>query len=610
MSENFFDFRSPDDSGPALNRLMSAQTNPSRRQFHPWLWATGGIAATLAWAQFHGYDPLDSATHFLTYRFPADNPDTHTHYPLLARPLWLLCGSNIVRFRLLTLTLVSGSAYFFWRAWRSLLVAEADRAPAGLALGLSAIAGVAWLPVLLGYNSLATIFTLLGLGVLAPAPGLTPGSPDGVPRRAFLGLLFLLAVGLAVLAKPPAGLALAFWGGLLALVRWRPPRALRWTLIVLAAAALLALLRHVSSPAFDPSAPLSFAGVHISPDWLLATLDRYGAELAPFAVSLGRDALFIAPPALALALVTAVRLRGRAVPAWTVPAILVTGALGFAVAVALRGLWDGSYSRAVSGEMARLYLLFWLALAPALVVCLCSRRPAGLAARRHAPFVAALFFLPLTGGFGSTNTLYFSSLHGTVFWTAGILLAARCIATAGDFRRLPSFVARALCLVAAAHLFSGHFLRPYMNQPPLWRQNVPVAVGWPATILRIDPASARFIDEVRTTLAAHGYRPGDDIFGFFNLPGIVYAVGARQPGAPWYFGTWYGGDDNDGGKLRQVPLARRQAAWIISQADLTAFRPRFRECAIDFPAAYEKIGETVNPSTGLPVVIWKPRALP
>lgn len=571
-------------------------------------------ATALTWAQFRGFDPLDAATHFLTYQFPADNPDTHTHYAQLARPLWLMCGSNIIWFRLLTLLLVAGSTWVFWRAWRPLLAENDDSVPAGLSLGLSALAGVAWVPVLLGYNSLATIFALLGLGALAPIIGISAGSSMGTLRHAIGALLFLLAVGLAMLAKPPAGLALAIFGGLLVLNRWRLPRALNWILFFLAtaaaSAALIVLGRAIATPGFDPAALFSFGGLNISPAWIVATVDRYAAELAPFRASLGHDTLFIILPAVMLALVVYRRARGLLCPRWLVSAALVASCIALVAAAALRGLWDGSYTHAVSGEMARFYLLFWLTLAPALFTCLWVPGAAGTDARRCAPIVAALFFLPPMSGLGSTNTLYFSALHGTVFWTAGILLAARCIATVTHLPRLNFGVACALSLVGAAHLFSGHFLRPYMNQPPLWRQNIPVSVGWPATTLRLDPASARFIAEVRASLVTHGFRPGDDIFGFFNVPGIIYAVGAKQPGAPWYFGTWYGGDDTDGGKIRQVPLERRQRAWIITQADLSAFSRQFRECAIDFPSAYEKIGETVNPSTALPIAIWKPRARP
>ena len=122
-----------------------------------WAAAVSLVTAALVWAQFRSFDLLDAATHFLTYQFPADNPDTHTRYPLVARPLWLLCGGNIVAFRLLCLALISAAACLFWRAWRPVFTTEGKSPWSGVAIWLSALAGIAWLPVLVGYNSLSTL---------------------------------------------------------------------------------------------------------------------------------------------------------------------------------------------------------------------------------------------------------------------------------------------------------------------------------------------------------------------------------------------------------------------------------------------------------------------
>jgi len=142
----------------------------------------------------------------------------------------------------------------------------------------------------------------------------------------------------------------------------------------------------------------------------------------------------------------------------------------------------------------------------------------------------------------------------------------------------------------------------------LWHQTESIDVGFPATTLKVDPQVAQFLRYVREKLDGNGYKSGDDVFGFFNLPGVIYAIGGKEPGAPWYFGTWYHHDDTDGGKLRRVPLERRQKAWILTQADVTSFRPQFLESGIDFPDAYAKIGQTTNPTTGLEIGIWKPTA--
>lgn len=564
-----------------------------------------GVTAALIWAQFRGFDMLDAATHFLTYQYPADNPDTHTHYARVAQPFWLLVGGNIVAFRLLTLALVSVTALVFWRLGRSLFSATEDQAWTGLALWLSALGGLAWLPVLLGYNSLSTVFSLMAMTALVWA--LTPAAPVGLRRS--LGLLaFLGATAAAAMVKPPAALALAAWGGFLCLVLLPLPIWLRRTFVGLIAASLAAglvwVFHFVSSADFDVTHLRNVAGLHFSPAWIVDTLDRYGREIANLLPALSCDVLWILVPALALAGVVAAG-PGKAQLA---RATLILLMVLVTVMTIVRGLWDGSFTRAVSGEMVRLYLALWVAWLPAWAVCLVTGRGRGHPAA--APLIVACFFLPLSGGFGSTNTLYFSALHWTVFWTAGLLMLSRTVTLALGLPHWHRLTIVLLTVAAGAHLFSGHFLRPYMHQPALWRQNVPIALGHPATTLKLDTAGARFFMEVRGTLDRHGFQPGDDVFGFFNLPGVVFAVGGRQPGAPWYFGTWYHGDDTDGGKLRQVALERRQHAWIVTQADVSQFRQQFLEAGIDFPDGYVKIGKTTNPATGLEIGIWKPKSRP
>lgn len=569
------------------------------------------VAGALVWAQFRGLDLFDAATHFLTYQFPADNPDTHTHYHLFARPLWLLCGGHIVAFRLLCLALLSGAAWVFWRAWRGVLAPSADDPWTGLALWLAVLAGLGWLPVLLGYNSFSTFFALLALAALAPALALVPGSPARPARRIAAAFAFVALVGLTALVKPPAALGLAAWGGFLAWVLLPLPRFWRVLPLVIGAAALTAVLffaaHWTEQTASDPTALIQFAGLKLRPEWVLGSLQRYGRELAAFLPLLAGDLSWAALPALALAVAVIARARRPGLPARWVDPLAAAILASFVALGAVRGLWDGSFFRAITGEMARLYLVLWAGLLPG---WLAAWRCAPGEHTRSGCVALACLFLPLTCGLGSTNTLYFSALHWTVFWTAGLLIVARAISrelVAPAFHRGFTVV---LGLAAAAHLWSGHFLRPYMHQPPLWEQDVPVAVGHPATTLRLDATTAGFVREVRAIFDRGGYEPGDDVFGFFNVPGLVHAVGARSPGAPWYFGTWYHGDDTDGGKIRAVPAERRRRAWILSHGTLTAFQREFLNCGIDFPAGYEKIGQTTNPASGLEIGIWKPKSRP
>lgn len=571
-----------------------------------------GAAAALAWAQFRGFDMLDGGYYLLLFQDPSDNFDTHTRFQLFARPLWLLCRQNIVAFRLASLAATTAACWPFWRAFRRHLLSPCSAALSWWPLWLASMAALTWVPVAPTYNSLATVFSLLGLALLIY------GVASQAKMRAPSGATWLLLLALSVLGaglylvKPPA--AAAFGVCCCAMICLSPafsgwvPRitVLLGVIGILAAVGASAVL--VAQPGFGQGKLLGLSGLNLSPAWVRTTMLRYDAEVLHMMPSLWHDLFWTLGPTVALC---SAILLGRVVQMhrhWQSLALwlFLAAALG---AVVQRRLWDGSFAVAVSAEAARFYLVLWCSLIPVWIVSV-MHWPGKLTEvrDRKVAWIVLLFALPLVSSFGSTNTPYVSALHETVFWSAGLLLVSDQIALSLSAPWFRAAVSALLCLGAAGHIYTGLFLRPYMFQPSLWKQTQAVDVGYPATSLLVDPELAEFIGDVRMNLEKNGYRPGDDVFGFFNLPGLIFAIGARQPGAPWYFGTWYHQDDTDGGKLRRVPLERRQRAWIITQADVRPFRSRFLECGIDFPDGYTMIGRTINPTTGLEIGIWKPRA--
>jgi len=569
------------------------------------------VAAALAWAQFRGFDMLDGAFYFLLYQDPADNSDTQTRFHLLARPVWLLCGQNIVAFRFATLALASVACWLFWRAFRRLLPRPGVPGLYWWPLWLATMAGLAWVPVALTYNSIAVILALVELAILLQfLDPHAPGSPQQFIRWPLALVLVVLLYGI-YLAKAPAAAVLAACSYALFCLDPRLNPSLRRALVFTGALMVVIVagtgLYVVTRPDFGPNKIFLIKGLLFTPKLIYTIVARYRDEVARLLPSVRGDfAWTIGPMILASLSIFVVARR----PRWPAACLAL---LLFAMGAALlaRRLWDCSFTAAVTGEASRFYLLVWGSLLPVWVISLWrTAGPDRWGAARQTAWIVVMFTLPLVSSFGSTNTVYVSALHQTVFWVAGLLLVADRISfafAAAWFR--PAFVAL-VSLAAAGHIFSGHFLRPYMYQPSLWKQTASIEIGFPATRLKVDPALAAFLRDVRTALDTNGYKPGDDVFGFFNLPGVIYAMGAREPGAPWYFGTWYHQENIDELKLERVPLARRQHAWIVTQADVRRFRPEFLKCEIDFPDGYKMIGKTINPVTGLEIGIWKPRSRP
>ncbi|NNL65986.1 MAG: hypothetical protein HKP30_07085 [Myxococcales bacterium] len=94
---------------------------------------------------------------------------------------------------------------------------------------------------------------------------------------------------------------------------------------------------------------------------------------------------------------------------------------------------------------------------------------------------------------------------------------------------------RAVCfaLLAATTLVFAqhHVVEPYGLRRPLFEQRSEVA-GLPG--IRVDLATQRFLEEVRAGMAEAGFRPGDPIVAMDYMPGLVFYLGGRSPGFPFY----------------------------------------------------------------------------
>ena len=568
------------------------------------------VATLLLWAQSRGFDLLDGGYYLLLYQNPSENPDTYTRFHWIARPLWLACGENLVAFRILCLILATAAAAIFWRAWRRHVTGCEGYALGACALWLAVMASFTDVPVALTYNSLPTLFILIGLslflGLLGRSPN--PGETQG-PRLFAYALLPLLLAGIYV-AKPPAAIAFLVAAYGFACVHPALPgrlrRILAWVTAVGVAAAAVGLLAVLGGKGFDSEAGIQVAGLMLSADWVQHTLTRYAGELAVLTPAIRGDFAWTALPAvLAMGASLGSRKAGGSRAVDLALALLLTSVLA---ALGARRLWDGSFNAAVSGEAARFYLLLWGSLLPLWFVAVVRTRES--VSLSHIVWVLLLFAMPWISALGTTNTLYLGAMHLSILWAAGLLLASDRIGLALQSRWFAPALACVISVGAIGHIVSGQVWKPYMFQPSLWAQTEPVQIGNPATTVRLDPARAHFLTEVRSILTSNGFKPGDDLFGFFNLPGVVFAVGGREPGAPWYFGTWYGNSNVDTGKIRDVSEARRKSAWIITQDNLLRFKREFHDAGIDFPEGYKMIGHTTNPASSLEIAIWKPLSRP
>lgn len=98
----------------------------------------------------------------------------------------------------------------------------------------------------------------------------------------------------------------------------------------------------------------------------------------------------------------------------------------------------------------------------------------------------------------------------------------------------PRFAATALTLLAVvtSAVFVEHqVFRPYGLPSPIYAQTLatPLLPG-----LRVDRATRALLEELHERMSEAGFRPGDPVIAFDFMPGLVYAIGGRSPGLPFF----------------------------------------------------------------------------
>ncbi len=222
-------------------------------------------------------------------------------------------------------------------------------------------------------------------------------------------------------------------------------------------------------------------------------------------------------------------------------------------------------------------------------------------------FIVWLAALPFATAAGTTHKININALlHAAPMSAASAILAASLDRRLGKNLALP-----AVCLVLAAlgfaQFFSGSIAAPYRTAAK-WEQVVPVEVGVPGTVLKLDAATAACIEGTKSALQGAGFQPGDDILALYGLPGLVYAVGGVSPRKPWFFDD-HGpeGDEANLRSLKWIPAEGIKSALVFQTNADPRVPKQLAECGVDFPSGYEKIGQATVPFKNRHLEIWKPK---
>jgi hypothetical protein len=191
--------------------------------------------------------------------------------------------------------------------------------------------------------------------------------------------------------------------------------------------------------------------------------------------------------------------------------------------------------------------------------------------RTELALMALLLFLPVAFSFGTNMSVLTHSAIAAVFaycavylrlyrlWHQGMLTHS-ALAASVSLLCVPALAAQVLALTDVGYT--------YRQLSPLGEQHVPVALGTPATVLRVDPRTEKSLKDISAMVQTAGFKPGQDVLDFTgDGPGFIYAVGAKPLGSPWMIGGYSGSGATASRIIEKVNAASIRGAWLLTSTN-------------------------------------------
>lgn len=206
-----------------------------------------------------------------------------------------------------------------------------------------------------------------------------------------------------------------------------------------------------------------------------------------------------------------------------------------------------------------------------------------------------LLLLPIAGSLGTSNPIYNVIQFYVAPWFGAILfLLIMLIIRYKIGSALLVFVVLSISAFASSHIIQGSVFQPAQIRPRnLLDQSIPTAVGHPPYYLNLDLETHNIVEQLSIAAKSNGFLPGDDIIGFDNIAGLVFALGGRSPGHP-VFPCCYSKSMNEYSKmaLQLADKTRLKKSFILlginSQSDISSI---LDSVGIRFPDDYQLVGK-------------------
>ena len=204
-----------------------------------------------------------------------------------------------------------------------------------------------------------------------------------------------------------------------------------------------------------------------------------------------------------------------------------------------------------------------------------------------------LFFLPFGAALGTNTPLGLLSARNIIPWLALMIILLIPLYQTQKINNFTYFFIFTFILWLAVKISYFYFYHPQGLVENRLQQTELVDFVQPhARGLKVDPPTAKFLEQLNTLVYQTDFQPGDPIIALDNMPGLVYLLGGVSPGAPWYFSN---SDQRTCNNILYSSFEPSKAILLIN-SDLS---PKLLGClktvGINFPEDYQKVGEVYNP---------------
>lgn len=223
-----------------------------------------------------------------------------------------------------------------------------------------------------------------------------------------------------------------------------------------------------------------------------------------------------------------------------------------------------------------------------------------------------LLFLPVAGAIGTANPITVN----IIFYVAPLfvlyLLLLLILSWSNDNKWILICGTSIIVTFTFAQVIVGGSMFPYRLNTDIMAQTIPTDIGMSPTQLKLDVSTSVFFGQMHKAAYDNGFKPGDDVLAFCNMPGVVFSLGGRSPSIPWFNSGYKGSRAANEMALSFVPKERIKDAFILQNVDGAGGFPDLAKFGIDFPGNYTLCGEAIWPATKDSkdlVRLWKPKRI-